>query len=92
MKPEQRKKLYELDPKKYDKAFVVVMGGLLALNDYIEDANEVLPEMFPNNLKYSVEDALNNLYGKRTKFDASKVGDEQNKIAELFRIVIEKIQ
>jgi hypothetical protein len=47
--------------------------------------------MFPNNFKYSAEDVLNNLYAKKTKFDPAKVGDEQNKIAELFRMVIDKI-
>ena len=78
-----------LDNKpKYDKAFIVVYGGMLALQDYIEEANEVMPELFPNNLKYTTEDFLNLLYKNGADI---KVSEEHNDIAELFRDLINNI-
>ena len=39
---EQRKLLYNSNQDKYNKAVVVTYGGLLALIDYIEEANLVM--------------------------------------------------
>lgn len=73
----------------YDKSIVIATGGLLALIDYIEDANKVAPKVFSNQLKYVIEDFLNSLYkGKEEK----EVGEQHNEIAELFRKFINKIE
>ena len=36
---------YKMNSARYDKAVVVTYGGLLALIDYIEECNEVFPNL-----------------------------------------------
>ena len=86
---EARLREYLSNKLHYDKSIVIATGGLLALIDYIEDANKVAPKVFSNQLKYTIEDFLNSLYkGKEEK----EVGEQHNEIAEVFRKFIEKIE
>jgi len=86
---EERLREYLGNKLHYDKSIVIATGGLLALIDYIEDANKVAPKVFSNQLKYVIEDFLNSLYkGKEEK----EVGEQHNEIAEVFRKFIEKIE
>jgi len=88
-KEEERLREYLGNKLHYDKSIVIATGGLLALIDYIEDANKVAPKVFSNQLKYTIEDFLNSLYkGKEEK----EVGEQHNEIAEVFRKFIEKIE
>ena len=88
-KEEERLREYLGNKLHYDKSIVIATGGLLALIDYIEDANKVAPKVFSNKLKYTIEDFLNSLYkGKEEK----EVGEQHNEIAEVFRKFIEKIE
>jgi len=88
-KEEERLREYLGNKLHYDKSIVIATGGLLALIDYIEDANKVAPKVFSNQLKYVIEDFLNSLYkGKEEK----EVGEQHNEIAELFRKFINKIE
>jgi hypothetical protein len=81
---------YMENSPKYDKAIKAVCGGLLALIDYYEDVNEILPEVFPSNLKYSIQDFLDNIY-KGKDIDAG-VSEEHNHVAELFRTFIKSLK
>ena len=88
-KEEERLREYLGNKLHYDKSIVIATGGLLALIDYLEDANKVAPKVFSNQLKYVIEDFLNSLYkGKEEK----EVGEQHNEIAELFRKFINKIE
>jgi hypothetical protein len=76
---------YKMNSAKYDKAVVVTYGGLLALIDYIEECNEVFPELITNRLKNEVNMALNKVY--ETGADANVI-EEHNEIANLFRELV----
>lgn len=86
---EERKLLYNSNQEKYNKAVVTTFGGLLALIDYIEDANEVFPEIITTSLKNEVNKVLNSVYKNGA---SDEVMNEHNQVAELFRQVIENIQ
>lgn len=86
---EERLRLYLSDKHNFDKSIVIATGGLLALIDYIEDANKVAPKVFSNQLKFVIEDFLNSLYnGKEEK----EVSEQHNEIAEVFRKFIESLK
>ena len=82
---EQRKLLYNSNQEKYNKAVVVTYGGLLALIDYIEEANEVFPELITTGLKNEVNKVLNAVYKNGA---TDEVMNEHNQVAELFRNLI----
>ena len=84
---EQRKLLYNSNQEKYNKAVVVTYGGLLALIDYIEEANEVFPELITTSLKNEVNKVLNAVYKNGA---TDEVMNEHNQVAELFRTVIKE--
>ena len=84
---EQRKLLYNSNQDKYNKAVVVTYGGLLALIDYIEEANEVFPELITTSLKNEVNKVLNAVYKNGA---ADEVMNEHNQVAELFRNLIDE--
>ena len=73
----------------YDKSIVIATGGLLALIDYIEDANKVAPKVFSNQLKYVIEDFLNSLYKGKVE---NEVSEQHNEIAEVFRKFIDNLK
>ena len=73
----------------YDKSIVIATGGLLALIDYIEDANKVAPKVFSNQLKYTIEDFLNSLYKGKVE---NEVSDQHNEVAEVFRKFIDNLK
>ena len=81
----QRLAQYKMNQQRYDKAVLVTYGGLLALIDYIEDCNEVFPELVTTSLKNEVNKVLNKVYD--TKADANVI-EEHNEIANLFRETI----
>ena len=81
----QRLAQYKMNQQKYDKAVLVTYGGLLALIDYIEECNEVFPELVTTSLKNEVNKVLNKVYD--TKADPEVI-EEHNEIAEMFRSVI----
>jgi hypothetical protein len=80
---------YKMNSARYDKAVVVTYGGLLALIDYIEDCNEVFPELVTTSLKNEVNKVLNKVYD--TKAEAEVI-EEHNEIANLFREVIAELK
>ena len=84
---EQRKLLYNSNLEKYNKAVVVTYGGLLALIDYIEEANEVFPELITTSLKNEVNKVLNAVYKNGA---TDEVMNEHNQVAELFRNLIDE--
>ena len=84
---EQRKLLYNSNQDKYNKAVVVTYGGLLALIDYIEEANEVFPELITTSLKNEVNKVLNAVYKNGA---TDEVMNEHNQVAELFRTLIDE--
>lgn len=84
---EQRKLLYNSNQEKYNKAVVVTYGGLLALIDYIEEANEVFPELITTSLKNEVNKVLNAVYKNGA---TDEVMNEHNQVAELFRTLIDE--
>ena len=84
---EQRKLLYNSNQDKYNKAVVVTYGGLLALIDYIEEANEVFPELITTGLKNEVNKVLNAVYKNGA---TDEVMNEHNQVAELFRNLIDE--
>ena len=84
---EQRKLLYNSNQDKYNKAVVVTYGGLLALIDYIEEANEVFPELITTSLKNEVNKVLNAVYKNGA---TDEVMNEHNQVAELFRNLIDE--
>ena len=86
---EQRLREYLGDKLHYDKSIVIATGGLLALIDYVEDANKVAPKVFSNQLKYVIEAFLNSLYKGKVE---SEVGEQHNEIAEVFRKFIESLK
>lgn len=83
-----RTQKYLANAKKYNQSFVAVYGCLLAIIDHVEDVNEVMPELFSNNLKYVIEDTLNKLYEKSAD---PNVAEEHNTVADKFREVIETL-
>ena len=85
----QRLAQYKMNHKKYDKAVLVTYGGLLALIDYIEDCNEVFPELVTTSLKNEVNKVLNKVYETKAE---PEVIEEHNEIANLFREVIKNIK
>ena len=86
---EERLRLYLSDKPNFDKSIVIATGGLLALIDHIEEANKVAPNIFTNQLKYTIEDFLNSLY----KGNVDKgVSEQHNEIAEVFRKFIDKLK
>ena len=78
---------YKMQQQKYDKAIVVTYGGLLALIDYIEDCNEVFPELVTTSLKNEVNKVLNKVYDTKAE---PEVIEEHNQIADMFRNLIEE--
>ena len=84
---EQRKLLYNSNQDKYNKAVVVTYGGLLALIDYIEESNEVFPELITTSLKNEVNKVLNAVYKNGA---SDEVMNEHNQVAELFRNLIDE--
>ena len=85
----QRLAQYKMNQQRYDKAVLVTYGGLLALIDYIEECNEVFPELVTTSLKNEVNKVLNKVYDTKAE---PEVIEEHNEIANLFRDVIENIQ
>ena len=85
----QRLAQYKMNQQRYDKAVLVTYGGLLALIDYIEECNEVFPELVTTSLKNEVNKVLNKVYDTKAE---PEVIEEHNEIANLFREVIEDIQ
>ena len=83
----QRLAQYKMNQQRYDKAVLVTYGGLLALIDYIEDCNEVFPELVTTSLKNEVNKVLNKVYDTKAE---PEVIDEHNQIAEMFRSLIEE--
>ena len=83
----QRLAQYKMNHKKYDKAILVTYGGLLALIDYIEECNEVFPELVTTSLKNEVNRTLNKVYDTKAE---PEVIEEHNQIAEMFRSLIEE--
>ena len=79
---------YQMNHKKYDKAILVTYGGLLALIDYIEECNEVFPELVTTSLKNEVNRTLNKVYDTKAE---PEVIEEHNEIAEVFRDLIRKL-
>ena len=76
---------YKMNSAKYDKAVVVTYGGLLALIDYIEECNEVFPELVTTSLKNEVNKVLNKVYDTKAE---PEVIEEHNEIANLFRELV----
>ena len=91
MNAKQRKQeriiLYKSNPEKYNKAIVTTYGGLLALIDYIEESNEVFPELITTSLKNEVNKVLNAVYKNGA---TDEVMNEHNQVAELFRNLIDE--
>ena len=85
----QRLAQYKMNHKKYDKAVLVTYGGLLALIDYIEDCNEVFPELVTTSLKNEINKVLNKVYETKAE---PEVIEEHNEIANLFREVIAELK
>ena len=83
----QRLAQYKMNQQRYDKAVLVTYGGLLALIDYIEDCNEVFPELVTTSLKNEVNKVLNKVYDTKAE---PEVIEEHNQIAEIFRSLIEE--
>lgn len=83
----QRLAQYKMNQQRYDKAVLVTYGGLLALIDYIEECNEVFPELVTTSLKNEVNKVLNKVYDTKAE---PEVIEEHNQIAEMFRSVIEE--
>ena len=83
----QRLAQYKMNQQRYDKAVLVTYGGLLALIDYIEDCNEVFPELVTTSLKNEVNKVLNKVYDTKAE---PEVIEEHNQIAEMFRSLIEE--
>lgn len=79
---------YKMNSKKYDKAIIVTYGGLLALIDYIEDCNEVFPELVTTSLKNEVNRCLNKVYETKAE---KEVSEQHNEVANLFRGLIDKM-
>ena len=79
--------MYNSNQEKYNKAVVVTYGGLLALIDYIEEANEVFPELITTGLKNEVNKVLNAVYKNGA---TDEVMNEHNQVAELFRNLIDE--
>jgi len=86
---EARLREYLGNKNHYDKSIVIATGGLLALIDYIEDANKVAPKVFSNQLKYVIEDFLNSLYNGKVE---NEVSEQHNEIAEVFRKFIDNLK
>ena len=86
---EERLKLYLSDKPHFDKSIVVASGGLLALIDYIEEANKVAPKVFTNQLYFTIEAFVNSIYKKKVD---KEVSDQHNEIAELFRKLINNLK
>jgi hypothetical protein len=84
----QRLAQYKMNQQRYDKAVLVTYGGLLALIDYIEDCNEVFPELVTTSLKNEVNKVLNKVYDTKAE---PEVIEEHNEIAEVFRDLIKKL-
>ena len=84
----ERMAQYQMNHKKYDKAILVTYGGLLALIDYIEECNEVFPELVTTSLKNEVNRTLNKVYDTKAE---PEVIEEHNEIAEVFRDLIRKL-
>ena len=69
---------YRENQKMYDLSMVKVLGTLQAIIDDIELANEVVPEVITNNLKYVVNDVLDGIHkGNNDK----EVAEQHNAIA-----------
>jgi hypothetical protein len=86
---EERLRLYLSDKPNFDKSIVIATGGLLALIDHIEEANKVAPNIFTNQLKYTIEDFLNSIY----KGNVDKaVSEQHNDVAEVFRKFIDNLK
>ena len=83
----QRLAQYKMNQQRYDKAVLVTYGGLLALIDYIEECNEVFPELVTTSLKNEVNKVLNKVYDTKAE---PEVIEEHNQIAEMFRSLIEQ--
>lgn len=83
----QRLAQYKMNQQRYDKAVLVTYGGLLALIDYIEECNEVFPELVTTSLKNEVNKVLNKVYDTKAE---PEVIEEHNQIAEMFRSLIEE--
>ena len=86
---EQRRKQYLLNQKKYNTAVLATYGGMLALIDYIEQSNEVFPELVNTSLVKECNKLLNALY--KDNPDAS-ISDDHNKLADKFRNVIKDLE
>jgi hypothetical protein len=86
---EERLRLYISDKQNFDKSIVIATGGLLALIDHIEEANNVAPNVFTNQLKYTIEDFLNSLYNGKVE---KGVSDQHNDVAEVFRKFIDNLK
>jgi hypothetical protein len=84
----ERMAQYQMNHKKYDKAILVTYGGLLALIDYIEECNDVFPELVTTSLKNEVNRTLNKVYDTKAE---PEVIEEHNEIAEVFRDLIRKL-
>ena len=82
----QRLAQYKMNQQRYDKAILVTYGGLLALIDYIEECNEVFPELVTTSLKNEVNKVLNKVYDTKAE---PEVIEEHNQIADMFRKLIE---
>lgn len=80
---------YEANKEMYDKSAVVTIGMLQSVIEDYENANEVFPELYPNNLKYAINDFLDGLY-KFKGFD-KEVAEEHHAIAQLFTNFKEEI-
>jgi len=85
----QRLAQYKMNKQRYDKAIMVTYGGLLALIDYIEECNEVFPELVTTSLKNEVNRTLNKVYDTKAE---PEVIEEHNEIANLFREVIAELK
>ena len=86
---EEMLRLYLSDKPNFDKSIVIATGGLLALIDHIEEANKVAPNVFTNQLKYTIEDFLNSLYNGKVE---KEVSDQHNDVAEVFRKFINNLK
>ena len=80
---------YEANKEMYDKSAVITLGMLQAVIEDYENANEVFPELFPNNLKYAINDFLDGFY--KTKGISKEVAEEHHAIAQLFTNFKEEI-
>ena len=69
---------YRENQKMYDLSMVKVLGTLQAIIDDIELANEVVPEVITNNLKYVVNDVLDGIH---KGINDKEVAEQHNAIA-----------